>query len=78
MPENLQSVEFSEERTKPILEIFSKNYIEENMLAGTVISSNQDFIRLEDVDILSSRLLCNEMIGRVRIEEMVNLYGEDS
>jgi sporulation protein YqfD len=78
MPENLQSVVFSEERTKPILEMFSKNYIEENMLAGTVISSNQDFIRLEDVDILSSRLLCNEMIGRVRIEEMVNLYEEDN
>lgn len=71
--ENTESSVLSE--AENWLEDYAKNYLENVMIAGEVISSQTEIIQNDSVCNLHGKYTCLEMIGQVRVEQTIS--GED-
>ena len=70
------TVSYPPEAAKELLDAFSKNYLTQNMVAGRILQSKQDFSDSEEVFRVSGNYACLEMIGREQQEETLGDYGK--
>lgn len=60
------------------IRVFSEKYLQGQMLAGQICSSRETITEEEDYYLLMGSYACNEMIGKVRYEEIINNHAEDN
>lgn len=60
------------------IRVFSEKYLQGQMLAGQICSSRETITEEEDYYLLMGSYACNEMIGKVKYEEIINNHAEDN
>lgn len=53
-------------------------YLLSQMVSGQILYENFRFLQSDGIYVLSGNLICSEMIGRIRQEEIIQHYGEDN
>lgn len=62
--------------TEEILNAFAMDYLESQMIAGKVERGDYQITKADGVLNLIGQYICNEMIGQIRSEEIINNYGQ--
>ena len=57
---------------------FARSYLQEEMISGTIIDENLQWQSSDDACILSGSYSCNEMIGQIKYEEILEQNAEDN
>ena len=60
------------------LQDYSARYLKSQMIAGEILSADQELHFTDTICILQGKYHCREMIGRVRYEETINYNGDYS
>ena len=60
------------------IRVFSEKYLQGKMVAGQICSSRETITEEEDYYLFMGSYACNEMIGKVRYEEILNNHAEDN
>ena len=66
-----------EESAAQALSAFASGYLSGQMIAGTITEKDEACTLHDGVYCLQGQYACQEMIGRVRSEEIVKPYGEN-
>ena len=64
--------------TEDIMSRFAVDYLKQEMISGEIISGSYELSRMKAADQFSGVYMCREMIGRIRIEETMDHYGENN
>jgi hypothetical protein len=59
---------------EPTLSKFAQNYLQQQMVSGTILSMNETVQLMESAYYLKGKYICTEMIGRIRNEEIIKPY----
>ncbi len=70
-----EDVNCSEEMSQQLLQQFSKTYLQQQMIAGTVLSREEVLDASDGVYTLRGKYACTEMIGKVQKEEIIKPNG---
>ena len=70
------SVECSPESANGLLEMFSRSYLTQSMVAGRILQEQLDYSNGDDVFCMRGNYACLEMIGREHQEEFLIDYGK--
>ena len=65
----------SPEEAETYLISAARDYLQESMVAGSILQENIQLQQTEDKMILHGKFACHEMIGQVRNEEIIKPYG---
>lgn len=64
------------ERAGEGLSEFARTYLQEQMVSGTVLNHQETITTAQGLIRLTGEYVCTEMIGRVRQEQIGDLYGK--
>ena len=71
-------VEYLPNAAKGLLEVFSKSYLTQSMVAGRILQEQLDHSNDEDIFCMQGNYACLEMIGREQQEEILIDYGKNN
>jgi len=67
-----------EEEAEDLLNIFSSDYLQSQMVAGQILRADQIIQHQEDYSVLTGSYACSEMIGQILYEERFQSNGENN
>ena len=76
IPYDIATIGISSEGIEDDLYSFSKEYLLRDMVAGTIQSSRTNVIQSDDVAFFDGTFLCEEMIGRMKTEQIGEWHGK--
>lgn len=78
MDYSVTDISREEDMISAFLETASREYLNEQMIAGQINREQTKVLMESDVMMLTGDYLCHEMIGQTHIEEIIEHYGESN